>query len=758
MSISRKRRLAWLLTTGAAIALPSIAAAQDAAPPVAAAATADADAPSEIVVTAQRRSENAQKVPIAVTAVGPQQIEQLNLRTIENVQAVTPNLTFNTGYGFAQLFIRGIGSNFTTAGLENAVATYVDGAYLERASGVIFDLLDVGSVQVLKGPQGTLYGRNATGGAILLNTADPTHEFEVHATGEYGRFNHAQGDLIVNVPLSETLTARVAGRYKRDDGYVYNFATDSNIGKTRSWDLRGKLKWEPFEDASAVLTVEHSDVKTPILPEHQVLEAPLCLACSFVPGSRQASTLGYFQTDLDFIDQPTVKATDVNLRMKATSGIIDVESVTNYRNQKEVARSDQDYSRGDFFGYTAPTGGKTYSQDLSLSTHSGSWWDLLMGASYLYDDGYYSLIADGAAFRPVVPGTLPTAFDGVKTKSVSAFAEISVKPIERVKITAGGRYTYDRKVLNGNTNTAGNIVFAGASGVLNFGAVSSFRSFTPRFVVAYDADVVNLYASYSEGFKAGGFTAPAFTTTDPVLPEDIKNYEAGIKFVSPDRRLRINLAAFHYRYSNIQVTIVDVVRSGGGIVRNAAAANGKGIELDANYQPTNWLQVFGGGSYLRARYKSFANASQAGPVDAAGNSVQFGSPLTTGLGSIVSDLSGFPLSRAPEWTAFAGFTLRAPFGNAWRGDLSAVARYSAKFDHVPGAGGPLRLDREPAYTVANMSSSVGPDDDRYRIGFYVDNLFNERYSLSRQTSAPFGAYSAPARPRTYGLRLSVNYQ
>lgn len=202
---------------------------------------------------------------------------------------------------------------------------------------------------------------------------------------------------------------------------------------------------------------------------------------------------------------------------------------------------------------------------------------------------------------------------------------------------------------------------------------------------------------------------------------------------------------------------MDVVRSGGGVIRNAAAARGKGIEFDASFQPVPWLQIFGGGSYLRARYRSFDNASLAGPVDANGDPVPVGSPDAVGLGSVVENLSGFPLNRAPEWTAFAGFNLRLPAGNDWRADLSGLVRYSDKFDHVPGAGGPFRLDREPSYTVANLSGSIGPSDDSYRLGFYVDNLLDERYSLGRQTSAPFGAYAAPARPRTYGVRASFSY-
>jgi iron complex outermembrane receptor protein len=699
--------------------------------------TAEATDTGEIVVTAQRRAENLQDVPIAITAVSSEMVENLNLKTIDSIQSVTPNMTFNTGYGFSQLFIRGVGSNFTTAGLENAVATYVDGAYLERASGITFDLVDVASVQVLKGPQGTLYGRNATGGAVLITTANPTDQFEGRVAAEYGRFDHAQGDVMINAPLSDTLAVRVAGRYTTDGNYVHNIPTDSGIGKRRSWVLRGKLKFEPSSDFNAVLTAEHSDEHGAVLPERQRLAFPLCAGCG-TPGNT-APNLGRYETDLDYVQRPEVKATNINLRMVLTSGDISLESVTAYRDQKEVARSDQDYSIADIFAYQAPTGGKTFTQDLTITTDMGGWYDVTMGLSYLHDKGYYFLFADGAGFRSIVPGDIPRSFNRIRTESVSGFAEVRLRPIEHLTITAGGRYTYDDRLLKGNTNVAGNIAFAGANGILSLERGSNFSSFVPRFVVAYDADAVNVYASYSEGFKAGGFTSPAFTALPAVKPEALKNYEAGIKYVSPDRKLRANLAAFYYRYSDIQVTIVDIENTGGGFVSNAGSARGKGIEFDFQYQANDWLQIFGGGGYLHARYKEFKNATQG---------------YTPGG---VRDLDGFPLNRAPDWNGFIGANVSVPVGSDWKADLSGVARYSGSFDHVPGAGGVLGLDHEPSYTLVNVTGGVGPADESYKIGFYLDNAFNERYALSRQTSDPFGAYEAPARPRTYGVRAQAKF-
>lgn len=705
----------------------------------------------EIVVTAQRRSENLQDVPIAVTAVSSALVENLNMETIDEIQAVTPNMTFNTGYGFSQLFIRGIGSNFTTAGLENAVATYVDGAYLERASGITFDLVDIESVQVLKGPQGTLYGRNATGGAVLITTANPTDRLEARVAAEYGRFNHVQGDAMINVPLNETLSFRAAGRYSRDGNYVYNFATDSRLGARRSWVARGKLRYTPSDDFTAVLTAEHSDERGAVLPERQRLSFPLCVGCA-TPGN-VAPNLGRYQTDLDYVERPEVKATNINLRMQYTPGDISIESVTAYRDQDEVARSDQDYSRADVFAYEAPTGGKTFTQDVTVTTDLGGWYDALFGISYLHDDGYYYLYANGASFRTIVPGDIPRSFNDVRTESVSAFGELRIRPLERLTITAGGRYTYDKRELHGRTNLAGNIAFAGANGVLELERKSTFSSFVPRFVIAYDTDMVNVYASYSEGFKAGGFTSPAFTALPAVDPESIKNYEVGVKFVSPDRRLRANLAAFYYRYSDIQVTIVDIEATGGGFITNAGSARGKGVELDFEFQLNDWLQIFGGGGYLDANYREFRNATQAIPLPA-------GAPLGACGGWVcggVRDLDGFPLNRAPEWNGFIGANLSMPVSTDWKADLSGVVKYSSSFDHVPGAGGPLGLDHEPSYTLVNVTGGIGPSDDRYKIGFYVENLFNERYALSRQTSVPFGAYEAPARPRTYGIRAAARF-
>ena len=222
---------------------------------------APADATSqqagEIVVTAQRRSERLQDVPIAMTAVNPQTATELGLRNLRDIQLAMPGTDLAAATGFTMLFIRGIGVPFTTPGLEPPVAIYLDGAYLPRAGGLnsLLDMVDPGQIEVLRGPQGTLYGRNATGGVILLNSANPTDKFEGRVMAEYGRFDHKQIDGMLNVPLSDTLSVRVAGRLRKEDGYVTNF-DGTKLGQQNNYTARVRARWAPTDNFEVTGGVE----------------------------------------------------------------------------------------------------------------------------------------------------------------------------------------------------------------------------------------------------------------------------------------------------------------------------------------------------------------------------------------------------------------------------------------------------------------------------------------------------------------------
>lgn len=698
----------------------------------------------EVVVNAQRRSENIQDVPIAITAITPEKLTDLNLVKINDITMVTPSLVFDAGYGYAQKYIRGVGTSIPNPGLEGAVSTYIDGSYLQRDFGIMSDMFDIANIQVLKGPQGTLWGRNATGGAILLTTADPTQDRSVHVAGEYGNLGHAVGELIANTPLSDTVALRLGVRSSHDDGFVDNLFDGSKFGGKRSEVYRAKLSWQPANNFSALYTFEYGDQVDGANGLAERAPAPLCAACA-IPGSGAAPVSGFYKADTDGSTPYRTHSVGSNLHLQYDLDHASIESITSYRDENTKVDSDQDYTRFPLFQFLVSEGGETFTEDLHATTDYDGMLNGAVGLSYLHDNAHFDVNFTGAAFAQLLQNGLgyPGARNNVETDSSAVFAEVYLKATEKLTFTLGGRYTKDKRTLTGSENLEANLSFAPPGSPLDWTQDYKSSSFTPRVVAAYALDNVNLYASYNKGYKAGGFSTPVFSATHDIKSETIDSYEVGAKFVSDDNRIQVNTAAFYYIYNDIQVPIIDL-QAGGISTENAGKADGKGLEVDGSFAATHWLTLSGGASYLDAKYTKYPNASINVPTDA-------------GLVGGVEDEKGQPLNHAPDFTAFLSGNVHFPVGQTWVGDLNAVARYTSEYDYYPGRGGPLRYDYQPAYTLVNLTGRVGPSDQSYSLGFYVDNLTDERYYVQRVTSAPFGQFDQVAKPRTYGLRVTANF-
>jgi iron complex outermembrane receptor protein len=710
----------------------------------------------EIVVTAQHRSENIQEVPISVTAISPNQIRDQGMVLMQDVQLVSPGLTFVVNSTFAAPYIRGIGTAIQEPGIESAVATYVDGAYVTRSFGTLTSLFDMSGVEVLNGAQGTLYGRNATGGVILYNTADPELNKEsVNATAEYGDYDHAVGELVVNAPLGDTLALRVGAREYNQGGYVTNIVNgQENLGERSDQEARVKLKWQPTDTFSAVASFDYVRQNDFTDFYQERLPAPYCGSCALpIPGADLNPVSGFYDATNNPNSRPwkSFIATG-NLHVNYSADKFDLNSVTSIEHDHTHGVADtglaSTFSLNDF---DSGQGGRTIGEELQALSKLDGMFNGMLGFSFNHDHGIQQNTLVGLVFAPL---TDVASRNDVLTTSNSGFAELYVTPVDRLKLTVGVRYTDDSRHLDVANSPEAGLAFA-PTAPLAFPLSANFTATTGRAVVDYKFDTVNLYASWNRGFKAGGFNTPAFTSESPVNSETIDDYELGAKYVSDDRRLRASVATFFYRYSNIQVQNYEVTpdNPGGLILQNAGAAKGYGSEFNVDYSVVSWLNVFGTLSTLHARYLSYPKASDV--------------VLTPGVGLVngSENLAGTPLPQAPDATVSAGFDAHKPIGDDLTAHLNVSARYTSSYVFFAGGGGPQNFAFQPAYPLANISADIEKDLRNsgqrtfglksYKVGFFIYNATNRRYYILRDVSAGEGAYDVAAPPLTFGLRISA---
>jgi iron complex outermembrane receptor protein len=710
-----------------------------------------------VTVIAQRRSELLQDVPIAVTAITPIQMQAMGVFTTQDVQLATPGLTFDSGYGFSQPYVRGIGTNQPNPGLESAVASYVDGVYLVRSYGQIGRLFDMSGVEVLRGAQGTLWGRNATGGAILYSTRAPElGEFTAEGTAEFGNQEYALGEVAVNLPLGDTVALRLGYQGSTDDGYVTNIVDGSSWGGGDHSLIRGTLLWEPTSDLSASFMYERLNDTRYTNTFAQRSSSPACAFC--IPGGPNPVS-GFYEIAYG----PTATPTDVEsnmaiVRLNYSADKFDFSSTTSWRDDSVVGTINVaaiDYPVQDYA--TDPSGGQTVAQEFQVVTKFDGIFNGMLGYSYSDDLSYNHNVISGA-FVPL-PFTAVAVNSDVTTESNSLFAELYIRPNDRLSMTLGARYSIDDRSIFSTLNADAAATFGfGNPNPDGYGNSKSFKEFTPRAVIAYDFGDVNAYASYNRGFKEGGYNTPAFQDVPPVDSEIVDYYETGLKYVSPDNRLNLNAAVFYYEYSDIQVSIVDL-SSGTNILQNAAAAEGQGLELEGAYQATDWLNIFGSLSLLETEFTDYPNA--------AVNFSPTSGPTAGFILGTTTDLTGSELPHAPASQFALGFNIDAPINENWSGHFNALARYTDAYDFFPGAQGLNNYAHQEAYTLVNLSgyfekrvTGSTPDSfspDYYRIGFFVNNATDEEYYALRTSQAFIGLLDVAAPPRTYGLRISAGF-
>lgn len=691
---------------------------------------ADAAEDGTIIVTAQRRSERLVDVPISITALSGNALEQAGVRSTEDLTAVVPGLNFATNGAFAQPTIRGIGTTVTAAGNDANVAIYVDDVYQPNQVGNFADLVDLEQVEVLKGPQGTLFGRNATGGAIRVTTRRPSFTPEVRMTASYGSFEDVRLTAFATGPLSDKIAVSFSALYADDEGYVQNLGTGNRVADSNALSLRGKILFEVSDRVEFMLTGSRNERTSNPAFTLGVLDGNSTAVN--LPGSIQAT--GPREVSLSFDPIIAVEGNQVSFHAKADLGFAELSSVTSYAKIVTDLVTDIDRTNLPLVAASVPGEQETWSQEINLVSQGDGNLKWFLGAFYYNDDATNSVIINnGATFNTIRQ----------KTEAIAPFGEVNLT-LGNLTLIAGARYNIEKKeysISRGPASEQRDI---------------TFNTFTPRIGLRYaTTDYSSVYATFSKGFKAGGFDgilAGGALAVNPVFPENVDAFEAGFKYAKG--RTSLSIAGFYYDYSNIQFQAFNPNAGGLTQVFNAAAAEIFGGEIEASVEVADGFLVRGSVAYTHSQYNDFPGATLFCPRGAPGFgnaviAIGANNPCTGQINT--AGASGNDLIRTPEFTASISPSYQHRFADGSAIDASTTAFYSGSFFWDPGN----RLEQE-AYVLINSELGYTFPNERFKVAVWGRNLANELYSLY-VTEAGSGDSIAYARPRTYGVRAELRF-
>jgi iron complex outermembrane receptor protein len=749
-----------LIAAAIAAALPAPALAQE--PGVAAL--------EEIVVTAQRREESLQDVPVAISAFSEETIERIQATDSTGLQGMVPNLNIVQGRGSSNatnIYIRGIGQPDALQTFDPAVGFYVDDVYFSRIRGTQFELYDIARIEVLRGPQGTLYGKNTIGGALRVITKRPGDEFEGLAQATVGDYDQVEGRLLLSGPLTDTLSGGVALLRAKRDGYVTNPVTNEDYNDRDVFSARVTLAWDPTDnvavDWSADYTKEDNAMVLgqPLNTLTTLFGVPIIVLPEEVP-------------EFDFKATPTPglpNSTEMTHEGTALNVVWDVSdslalrSITAYRKLEYTDYIDIDATYIETGDVLVDVDQDQVSQEIQVNWASGSW-TVVGGLYYLKEDveSHQEAYADDLLTGPGGFTFLRTIDDALKTTSWAAYANVSFAISDRLNLGAGVRYTDETKDYDRTTSTFSNFpVFVDPPGIIIFPLTQdpafaftikdTWTDTSPMVSMDFQAtDNVMLYGRIAQGFKSGGFNGRANNPGEqaPYDPEEVLSYEIGLKTDWPDSAVRANLAFFYNDYTDFQARVSGTATDPGtGLpspeltVLNAGSLDIYGAELELSYQPTAALLLDAQVGYLDAEYGEFDDE----------RFVSFD-------GSRAFQEPAF----SPEWTARLGASYE--WGLADHGSLRLAG--SAKFrsrmalsvDNTP-VNSDVEIDGlfQDDYWVYDASLLWTLKDGWLSMGLYGRNLSDEVYRTDGQEFSSVGNIRTAyyGAPRTYGFVLTARF-
>lgn len=776
---------------------------------------------ADIVVTAQKSAQNVQDIPLSVTAVSGEALQSKGITTVQELNRVDPALQIGHATGTVTTFIRGIGNPVTTAGNEASVPVYIDDVYFVRASVPFFDLASIERVEVLKGPQGTLFGRNASGGVISIYTKDPSltsPELEAHLG--YGNYETMDAKLYASMPIGENLAANISVSYhNQDEGWGKNKRLvdpfDTSLGykpggedywKGHSISLRGKILWEPTDTTKVKLIGYYQNSWSQIGiysrpfpgteggtpdPAHNGFGN----SGNFPVPSQVLPELGFYDVALGDTQKQYDKSEGYGFsgRIDQEIGFADLVSITAYRKNDELYHSAGNYSPYDWTRYDLNIVDKQFSQEFQIKSRSSSKVNWIAGLYYLNADGGFNPTSiTGPGMNSLLIESI-NIFGIQKVKSYAGFGQLTYPVTDMTNITLGARYTIDKITGRGSQQ----IQFIPALGTLlqtvpavaqGFGLPGTVDAATAAQVVAlaqaptdtvpggsparktfkkftYKASVdhkfsedVMAYATYSRGYKAGTFNTLPLDTNTPLNPEVIDAYELGFKTELFDRKVRLNAALFWNDISNPQV---QAQRNGLVFLENAGSARTKGAEFDLTVAAAQGLTLRLAGTYLDAKFRDF----QAAPAYATYAQCQ--APTSPDMAAGCAAVPPAPGNLNVYRTDASGHHM--PYASKFK--ASASIDYEHQFDAGNAAfnltgnyASKFNWDadntiKEPSHVLLDGSIAFTPAAaEHLTLRFWMKNITGEKYNINYYAQASGSAYSsAPGAPRTYGGELIFKF-
>ena len=691
----------------------------------------------EVVVTAQRRAESQQSVPIAITTQTADMLIKSGVDSTQELSAVVPGLTV-TRVGNSQItFIRGVGNAAVQAGQEPSVAFYVDGVYNPNPTSATMAFNNIERVEVLKGPQGTLFGRNTTGGVIHIITKDPSHETQGGAEFGYGNYDTVKASFYGTTGVADNLAGDFAFSYHdQREGFGRNVTHDRDRWGLEDLAVRTKWLWTPTERTEVRASVAYSDTVTGYGLDRDL--APGAYGLNGLQAVGDWQDVGVYVFSKGY-----TRALLSNLHVVQEFDAFDLVSITAYRNDDIEFDYSSNGTALPAVNVYANMSQEMFSQEIQfLSNNDGA-------LQWMFGLYYFDTFAK---YEPIGLGSQVGAFGGVDginiygrqdSESYAVFGQMTWSITDSTRLTLGGRWSRDDVELTGYTDylVGGNVVSTSPPFEAFPGFKNTVRFEEPTYRVVLDQDItdnVMVYASYNRGYKTGLFNTSITSAPEPnVEPEIVDAYEVGFKSDLLDRRLRINGALFYYEIEDLQLPVVVV---GGISQRNAAAAEIKGGELEVSAVITERLSVQGAVSVLESEYKDFLN----GPMFIPNPPAQGGNATSSG------DLSGNNLLNTPKYT-FNGSVQYDVATDA--GNFNATLTYFYNDGFYWDSENRLA---EPSYSLINGQLSWSDLADRYTVTLWGKNLTDEEYTIYGFTSGSGDLLSA-AEPRTYGVTVGVNF-